>query len=75
MGWIKRLLVRRVEYGHICPWGWGQFSHDWASRACLVAPIPLNLVFGIVRYLYFACVIGVPKHPNESAFRRLDRGE
>ena len=64
-GTLKRLLFREVRQGEMFPRFYGRAWHSWARDTATCMPIPLNVVAGFLRWLYFTCVQGFARHHND----------
>ena len=69
---IKTFLVRRVHRGERFPRFFGRAWVSWCDDATVAVPIPLNVVVGFLRWLYFATLHGWPRHHHDAHSRRFD---
>lgn len=73
---LARVFVRHVPRGSMFPRGYGRAFYSWhdMDHGCTAVLIPFNMPVGFVRWLYFACLWGPPRHANDEHFhpRRHD---
>lgn len=54
LGWTVRWsMLRRIKECDVIPWGYGVAYWRFNTAEAILAPIPLNLVIGLSRSLYF----------------------
>ena len=63
-------LIRKHKETEVPPRFWGVVYDDFMTRTYVIAPVPLNLVLGFVRWLWFLAVRGVPMAPLDRALQR-----
>lgn len=70
-------LIREVDQGSLLPTGFGIAWRRWETGRAVCMPMPLNLVAGAARRLWFAIKHGVSPHKldraleGEAHYRRL----
>ena len=69
---LKNLLVREVRNGEMIPRGWGIAYRSWHRSASTAMPIPLNMIVGILRWLWHSC-LRAPCAWNDEQGRCLSR--
>jgi hypothetical protein len=52
MGW----MIQRINHGEMLPWGYGRAWRDYERFQSVVMPIPINIIVGGLRSLYFRMV-------------------
>lgn len=53
---FKRILFREVHQGEMIPRGWGIAYRSWRRASATAMPIPLNMIVGLLRWLWFSCL-------------------